>query len=246
MKLDNRVVLVTSGTRIGACIAVELARAGADVALVYRTSRKEAEQAAQTIRALRRQAVLVPGDLRNPDVPAHVVGKVVDSLGRLDVLVNMASVYRTTPFDELTEEAWDETIEVDLLAAVRCAREAVRHMRQAGAGRIINLADWVAPSGRPRYRGFLPYYVAKAALVALTEALALELAEDRILVNAIAPGPIVPPAGTSVETIESVVRATPVGRWGGEIEVAKAVLWLIESDFVTSETVRVDGGRHLR
>jgi NAD(P)-dependent dehydrogenase (short-subunit alcohol dehydrogenase family) len=122
----------------------------------------------------------------------------------------------------------------------------VPHLRRSGGGRIINFADWVARSGRPRYRGFLPYYVAKAGVIALTEALALELASDQILVNAIAPGPIVAPEGTSDEELKEVERATPLGRWGGEIEIAKAVMALIDSDYITGETIRVDGGRHVR
>jgi NAD(P)-dependent dehydrogenase (short-subunit alcohol dehydrogenase family) len=88
--------------------------------------------------------------------------------------------------------------------------------------------------------------VAKAGVVALTEALALELAADQILVNAVAPGPIVAPPGTSAADSAAVERATPLGRWGGEMEIAKAVLALIESDFITGETIRVDGGRHVK
>jgi NAD(P)-dependent dehydrogenase (short-subunit alcohol dehydrogenase family) len=119
-------------------------------------------------------------------------------------------------------------------------------MRRANGGRIVNFSDWVARSGRPRYVGFLPYYVAKAGVIALTEALALELASDQILVNAIAPGPIVAPPGTSDDESKAVEKATPLGRWGGEHEIAKAVLALIESDFITGETIRVDGGRHVK
>src|SRR5436309_1573147 len=119
-------------------------------------------------------------------------------------------------------------------------------MRRAKGGRIVNFSDWVARSGRPRYQGFLPYYVAKAGVIALTEALALELAADQILVNAIAPGPIVAPPGTTDEESEAVEKATPLGRWGGEHEIAKAVLALTETDFITGETIRVDGGRHVK
>src|SRR5439155_19738430 len=113
-------------------------------------------------------------------------------------------------------------------------------------GRIVNFTDWVARSGRPRYVGYLPYYVAKAGVIALTEALALELAADNILVNAIAPGPIVAPPGTTEEESRAVQDATPLGRWGGELEIAKAVLAIVESDFDTGDTIRVDGGRHLK
>jgi NAD(P)-dependent dehydrogenase (short-subunit alcohol dehydrogenase family) len=119
-------------------------------------------------------------------------------------------------------------------------------MRRTGGGRVINFADWVARSGRPAYQGYLAYYTAKAAVIALTEALALELAADRILVNAIAPGPIVPPPDLTVEERDEVAASTPLGQWGGETEIVKAVRLLIESDFITGETIRVDGGRHLR
>ncbi|MEO8683056.1 MAG: SDR family oxidoreductase, partial [Vicinamibacterales bacterium] len=98
----------------------------------------------------------------------------------------------------------------------------------------------------PRYSGYLPYYVAKAGVKALTEGLALELAADQILVNAIAPGPILAPPEMSAEESDQVVKATPLGRWGGEAEIAKTVLFLVHSDFVTGETIRVDGGRHVK
>jgi NAD(P)-dependent dehydrogenase (short-subunit alcohol dehydrogenase family) len=119
-------------------------------------------------------------------------------------------------------------------------------MRRAGGGRIVTFSDWVARSGRPRYREYLSYYVAKAGVIALTEALALELSDDRILVNAVAPGPIVPPPELSETEVQQVAAATPLGRWGGEIEVAKVVIALVETDFITGETIRVDGGRHVR
>ena len=119
-------------------------------------------------------------------------------------------------------------------------------MRRSGGGRIINFSDWTASSGRPRYRGYLSYYVAKTAVIGLTEGLALELAPDNILVNAIAPGPIVAPDGLTDEERRAVEEATPLGRWGGAGEIAKAVLALLDSDFVTGETLRVDGGRHMK
>ena len=245
MELAGRVALITGGRRIGAVVASELARGGADVALVYRRSRAEAEETADSLRALGRRVFLVQADLSHPDSCDRVVDETVNALGRLDVLVNMASIYVQKPLDELTVEDWDTQLAVDVRAAWLCARAAVPHMRRLRGGRIINFGDWVARSGRPRYTGYLPYYVAKASVIALTEALALELATDQILVNAIAPGPIVAPEDTSDDEFAKVERATPLGRWGGEIEIAKAVLALIDSDFITGETIRVDGGRHL-
>ena len=246
MDLADRVALITGGKRIGAVVATELARRGADVALVYRASRTEAEETANAVRTLGRRSAVLRADLAAPDAAEHVVNETVGQLGRLDVLVNMASVYRMRPFDELTVADWDAQMAVDLRAAWLCARAAVPHMRRVRGGRIVNVSDWTARSGRPRYPGYVSYYVAKAAVVALTEALALELASDQILVNAVAPGPIVAPEGTSDEEFAQVERATPLGRWGGEIEIAKAILALVDSDFITGETIRVDGGRHLK
>ena len=246
MELQGRAALITGGKRIGGVVATELARRGVDVALVYRASRAEAEEAAGEVHDLGRRAIVVQGDLRQPDACERVVADTVAAFGRLDILVNMASIYRPTLLDEITLEDWDAQMAVDLRSSWLCARAAVPHMRRLRGGRIVNFSDWVARSGRPRYPGFLTYYVAKAGVVALTEALALELAADQVLVNAIAPGPIVAPEGTTDEEFAAVERATPLGRWGGEIEVAKAVIALLDNDFITGETIRVDGGRHVK
>jgi len=246
MQLEGRVALVTGGKRIGAVVAEDLARAGADVTVVYRTSRDEAEQAALAARATGRRALTLQADLREPQACARVVDETVAAHGRLDVLVNMASVYRAVPFAELTVEHWNDQLDTDLRASFLCAHAAAPHMRRAGGGHIVNVADWTPVSRRPRYHGYLAYYVAKAGVVALTEALALELAPDKILVNAVAPGPIVAPEGYTEAERAAVERATPLGRWGGEAEVAHVVRALVTGDFVTGETIRVDGGRHLQ
>jgi NAD(P)-dependent dehydrogenase (short-subunit alcohol dehydrogenase family) len=242
----DKAALITGGRRIGAVVANELARKGAHIAMVYRASRNEAEETAAAIRALNRRSLVIQGDLQQPDACRRVVEETVAEFGRLDILVNMASVYREKPIDDLTPEDWDTQLSVDLRAAWLCSHAAIPHMRRSHGGRIVNFSDWVARSGRPRYRGYLPYYVAKAGVIALTEALALELAGDQILVNAIAPGPIVAPPGTSADDAAAVEQATPLGRWGGEIEIAKTVVALVESDFITGETIRVDGGRHVK
>ena len=236
---------MTGTRRIGAVVATELARAGADVALVYRKSRAEADETAAAVRALGRRAAVLHADLAEPDACERVVEETVDALGRLDVLVSMASRYQRRPLDEITLDDWDSQMNVDLRSAWLCARAAVPHMRRLRGGRIITISDWVARSGRPRYAGYLTYYVAKAGVIALTEALALECAADQILVNCVAPGPIVAPPDVSDAEFAAVERATPLGHWGGEQEIAKAILALVESDFITGETIRVDGGRHL-
>jgi NAD(P)-dependent dehydrogenase (short-subunit alcohol dehydrogenase family) len=246
MVLTDKTALITGGKRIGAVVAEALARAGMDVALSYNRSRHEAEQTGAAIEKSGRRAFLFQADLSRADACASLVDAAASALGRLDVLVHMASVYRSQPLADIDAARWDETVDVDLRAAYLCASAAIPHMRRAGGGRIVNFADWIAASGRPRYKGYLPYYVAKRGVIGLTEALALELAEEQILVNAIAPGPIVAPESTPDDELKAVEAATPLGRWGGETEIATAVLFLLESGFVTGETIRVDGGRHVR
>jgi NAD(P)-dependent dehydrogenase (short-subunit alcohol dehydrogenase family) len=244
--LSTRVALITGGRRIGAVVATTLAKAGVDIALVYNRSRDEADETSAAVRALGRRAFTVQADVANEQACNDAVAATIRELGRLDILINMASLYASKPFDQLTAADWDRQLGVDLRAAFLFSHAAAMSMKPNGGGRIINFADWVAASARPRYPGYLPYYVAKAGVKALTEVLALELAGDQILVNAIAPGPILAPPDMSKEESDAVVKSTPLGRWGGEDEIAKAVMFLVESDFVTGETIRVDGGRHVK
>jgi NAD(P)-dependent dehydrogenase (short-subunit alcohol dehydrogenase family) len=246
MTLAGATALITGGKRIGAAVAIELAQRGMDVALSFNRSRREADDTADAIRAAGRRAFVFAADLSQGPACEALVTEAAAALGRLDVLINMASVYASVPLEATDEAAWDRVVDVDLKAAYLCARAAIPYMRAAGGGRIVNFADWVAASGRPRYRGFLPYYVAKRGVIGLTEALALELAADRILVNAIAPGPILAPEGSSDDEAAAVEAATPLGRWGGEDEIVRAVAFLLETGFTTGETIRVDGGRHIR
>jgi NAD(P)-dependent dehydrogenase (short-subunit alcohol dehydrogenase family) len=247
METTGRAALITGGKRIGAAVALDLATRGADVAIVYNRSEGEARAAVARAGQSGRLAIAIQADLSDAVQCRRAVDDAAAKLGRLDILVNMASVYRAAPLDDTDAAAWDAVVNVDLRAAYLCARAAVPHMRRAGVGgRIINFSDWIAASGRPRYKGFLPYYVAKRGVIGLTEALALELADDQILVNAIAPGPILAPPGTSTEESAAVEAATPLGRWGGEQQIVEAVTFLIASDFITGETIRVDGGRHIR
>jgi len=246
MDPTGKVALITGARRIGADVARELARRGADVAVSYGRSQAEADALVADIKAMGRRSTALHADLSNPDACAALVKQTADTFGRLDILIAMASVYQATPIDKLDLAAWDRTINIDLRSTFLCAVAAVPYMRKQGGGRIITFSDWLARSGRPRYEGWLPYYVAKGGVMALTEALALELARDNILVNAVAPGPILAPPATTVEEHQKVADATPLGRWGGGVEIAKAVLAFIDSDFITGETLRVDGGRHVK
>jgi NAD(P)-dependent dehydrogenase (short-subunit alcohol dehydrogenase family) len=246
MTLSDRAVLVTGGKRIGAEVARHLAGLGADVAVAFNRSRLEADETVRAIEAVGRRAFALQADLSDPAACTTLVDRAAEALGRLDVLVNMASVYVNIPFDKLTVAQYDDNVNVDMRAAFICSRAAVPHLRKSGGGHIINFSDWLSRSGRPRYTGYLPYYVAKTGVIGLTEALALELAPDKIHVNAIAPGPILAPPETTEEELGAVEKSTPLGQWGGEMAIAEAVLALLSCSFVTGETLRVDGGRHVR
>jgi len=246
MEIRGRVALITGTRRIGAVVATALAASGAAVVVVYNRSRGEAQRAVDTIISAGGRALATSADVSSAEACRRLVGRTVKAFGRLDILVNMASIYQSQPFDQLTEEDLDRHLAVDLKGTYFCSLAAIPVMRRGGGGRIVNLADWLPIGHRPRYKGYLPYYVAKAGVIALTEAMALELAGENILVNAIAPGPILAPPDLDEQEQKAIERATPVGHWGGAGEIGKAVVALVETDFITGETVRVDGGRHLR
>jgi NAD(P)-dependent dehydrogenase (short-subunit alcohol dehydrogenase family) len=246
MNLAGKVALLTGVKRIGGVVAEALAREGCDVALVYNRSATEAEQTAARVREGGRRAITRQANLGDPAACRQVVETTLQELGRIDVFIAMASLYTATPFDKLSLEMWNGHIDIELRSAFLCAHAAVPSMKAHGGGRIVLFSDWLPASERPRYEGFLTYYVAKAGLKALAEAMALELAAHNITVNAVAPGPILAPPETTDAEHEAVSKSTPLGRWGGAEEIAKAVLFLCASDFVTGETIRIDGGRHIK
>jgi NAD(P)-dependent dehydrogenase (short-subunit alcohol dehydrogenase family) len=242
MDLNGKVALLTGGARIGQVVARALAERGCDLALVYRGSREAAEASAKAAISAGVRATAVRADVTDEDQIAAAVKETHRALGRIDILLNMASIYLSTP--DPKEADWSNTIDANARSVFLFSTAVAPIMKQSGGARIINFADWLPISGRPRYRGFVPYYSSKATVIALTESLALELAPE-ILVNAIAPGPILEPPDLSPDESMEVIKATPLRRWGGAAEIAKAVLFLVDSDFITGECIRVDGGRHL-
>jgi NAD(P)-dependent dehydrogenase (short-subunit alcohol dehydrogenase family) len=247
MNLRNKTVLITGGRRVGAHLAVELARRGANVALSYFKSRERIETVAENVRRVGARAETFAGDLRLPADVESLVDQTVAEFGSLDALVNMTSEFRPTPFDTLQPANFDDAIASNLKAPYLVAVAAARAMRNQPVvdgmqGKIVNFADWAVE--RP-YRDFLPYFVAKGGVVTMTKALAVELAPT-IAVNAIAPAMIDPPPSLSAEDIEAIRRASPLARIGTPADANNLVLYLLEgTDFVTGAVYRVDGGRFL-
>ncbi len=242
MDPKGKVALITGGARIGQVVALALAQRGCALALTYRKSVEAAESTAAAARAAGVAATVIRADAADESQIKAAVNETVRALGRLDILINLAGTYVRTPSPSGVD--WSSAIDSNVKSAFLFAAAAAPIMKSGGGGRIINFSDWLPVSGRPHYRDYVPYYTSKAAVAALTQSLALDLAPD-ILVNAIAPGPILAPPNVTPEEDAQVLGATPLARWGGAQEIAKAVLFLIETDFVTGECIRVDGGRHL-
>jgi NAD(P)-dependent dehydrogenase (short-subunit alcohol dehydrogenase family) len=247
MNLDNKTVLITGGRRVGAHLAVELAKHGANVALSYFKSQERIEAVAREVHEHGVGAAAFPADLRNPADAESLVAQTVAEFGSIDCLVNMASEFHPKSFDELTPADFDESIASNLkapyLAAIAAARAMQKQPIEDGLqGKIVNFADWAVE--RP-YRNFLPYLIAKGGIVTMTKALAVELAPT-ITVNAIAPAMLDPPPNLTPEDIESIRLASPLKRIGTPADASNLVLYLLEgTDFATGGVYRVDGGRFL-
>jgi pteridine reductase len=237
------VALVTGAARrIGAAIARRLHAGGHDLALHHLHSATDmAALAGELERARPGSVQVLRADLRQFDRLPELVAATVGRFGRLDALVNNASNFQPTPLGTVTPQQWDDLFAVNARAPFFLAQAAAPHLRAAG-GAIVNLADVYA--GRP-LRDHAPYSAAKAALVSLTRALALELA-PRVRVNAVAPGAILwPEQDPSVDTQQAILAATALGRTGTPEDIAAAVVWLLSADaaYVTGQVLHVDGGR---
>lgn len=241
MTLNGRVALVTGGARrVGRAIALALAARQAQVVLSYRTSRTEAAEAVEELRDLGVRAEAVRADVSFTRDVAALITRIARRFGRLDVLVNNAAIFERTPFATLTERGWDRHLDANLKGPFLCALFASRLMRKHGGGKIVNLADW---AGERPYRDYLPYCVSKAGVIALTKALAKELA-PMIHVIAIAPGPMLPPPDMRQPERRRVITRVPLKRWGSPQDIANTVVFALEgTDFMTGTTIYVDGGR---
>jgi pteridine reductase len=242
MKIDGSVVLVTgAGVRVGREIAIALAECKARVAVHYNSSSKEAEETLAAIRAAGSDGELFQADLGDPASPDKLIGQVVGHFGTIDVLVNSAAVMQRTPLGEVTPAEWDAMFALNLRAPFFLSQAAAAAMGDHG-GAIVNISDLAAFETWP---AFIPHGISKAGVVQMTRSLARALA-PRIRVNAVAPGAVLLPDGWDQESEDHIVSTTPLQRLGSPKDVAEAVIYLIQADYVTGTTLIVDGGRHIR
>jgi len=242
MDIDGRVALVTGGgTRVGRVIALALGRAGMRVGVHYAGSEKGARDTADEIIGMGSEARTLPGDLMDPATAPRLVEHTAKVFGSLDVLVNSAAVMLRTPVGEVLVEDWDAMFALNLRAPFFLAQAAARVMPERG-GVIVNIADLAAFE---TWRGYVPHSITKAGIVQMTRGLAHALA-PKIRVNAVAPGPVLLPEGWTQEQADQLISTTPLGRLGSPEDVAQAVLYFLSADYVTGETIIVDGGRHVR
>jgi pteridine reductase len=243
MELKGRVALVTgAGKRVGRAIAMALAERGAAIAIHYRSSQREAAEGVAAIASRGGRAEAFAADLGSVAAIEGMVTDLLAKFGRIDVLVNSASVFYRKPLEDLTEADWDINLDTNLKAPFFLSKFAGAAMRRQGAGKIINIGDW---AGIRPYKNYLPYTVSKSGLIGLTRALAKALAPE-VQVNCVALGPVMPPADYDAAEIESLKQATLTKTLGTPEDVARAVLYLCEgADFTTGATLMVDGGRLL-
>ncbi len=239
LPLTGQVALVTGAAkRIGRGIALRLAAAGADIAVNYRESAAEAGKVVREIERMGRHGVALQADVSHAAEVRALFTSIEREFSRLDILVNNAGVFFGVPFAELTEEQWDFTLNANLKSQYLCAQAALPLLEKSPRPRIVNLSSIGAYQPKPDH---VHYCVSKAGVVMLTRCLARALG-PKIAVNSVAPGKIQFP---EEEIDQGYIRRTPLAKVGSGDDIAETVLFLIQSEFITGQTILVDGGRML-
>jgi NAD(P)-dependent dehydrogenase (short-subunit alcohol dehydrogenase family) len=242
MEIEGKVALVTGAAkRVGRAIALALAERGAELVIHYLESEREAHEVLGLLKKAGGKPVAVRGDVSVSADVDRIVETAMRAFGRIEILVNNAAIFYRTPFDTLTAEDWDRFLGVNLKGPFLFCRTVGAIMLRQGKGKIINLADI---AGGKVWADFIPYSVSKAGLMALTRGLAKALA-PAVQVNAVAPGAVLLPEGTTPEERQRAIRRVPLARLGSPEDIAQAAVYLVENDFITGEVLTVDGGQHL-
>ena len=242
MELQGHVALVTgAGHRVGRAIALALGARGMRVAVHYNAAADGARETAKLIEEAGGEAKVFAADLTNAAKCADLIEEVALGFGQLDVLVNSAAVMVRTPFGEVTPEQWDEIMALNIRAPFFLAQAAAPHLKRA-RGVLVNIADLAAFETWP---GYLPHGLSKSGMVYLTKSLARVMAPE-VRVAGIAPGTVLLPDSWETESAEHLRATTPLERQGSPEDVTRTVLFILDSDYLTGETIVVDGGRHVR
>jgi pteridine reductase len=242
MELSGKVALVTGGAvRVGRAIVLGLADAGMRVVVHYHSSAGPAEEVVRIIQGMGGEATSVRADLSRVEEVERLADEAERAFGRIDVLVNNASVFPPERMDEVDPALWDHTLAVNLRAPFFLTQRLGRGMRQRGEGSVVNLADL---AGLQPWAAYAAHSISKAGLVHLTRVAARSLAPE-VRVNAVAPGTVLPPEEMSDEEVRRLAGRVPLGHIGAPDDVVGAVLYLLRARFVTGEVLVLDGGRSL-
>jgi len=246
--LTGKVALVTGAMRgMGKADAVTLAKQGAKV-VVTDIDLEQCESVVEEIAAAGGEATAYKMDVADNDEVNEVFDAVIDNYGQIDILVNNAGIFRPKPALEIIKEEWEEMFHINLRGQFTCAQRAAKEMSKTGGGRIINIASIASGQTGVGVAGGTHYTATKGGVLGMTEALAVELAEHNITVNAVAPGaidtPMLDEAGFNDESMKGLLAGVPLGRMGTPDEIAAAVVFLAsdEASYVTGAVLTVDGG----
>lgn len=241
MELRNKNALITGAAhRVGKAIALRLAKEGCNIAIHYHTAAREAEQTLTEIQSCSVEAHAYQADLRSHEEIGILFESITHDFERLDILINSAAIMQRIPFREVSPEDWETTIDLNLRAAFFCTQLAIKLMGDAG-GAVINISDI---AGLQPWVDFPVHSISKVGIEMLTKVAALAYAPD-VRVNAVAPGPVLKPDHMSEARWAQLGAELPIGQAGETADVAEAVFFLLKNDFITGETIVVDGGNQL-
>jgi NAD(P)-dependent dehydrogenase (short-subunit alcohol dehydrogenase family) len=242
MVLQNQIALITgAAVRVGRTIALELAARGVHIAFTYLDEKESCDETLTEISGKGVEGLAVPMDVRDPAQPGRCVQKVLERFGRIDILINNASVWLSKPFLEIEVDEWNDVMAVNLRGPFLCSQAVARGMLGQKSGVIINIIDLSVIQSWPTYSH---HSASKSGLLALTRVMAAELA-PHVRVNAVAPGTVLLPDGCGEEKASWAVNNSLLKRIGTPLDVARTVVFLCETDFVTGAVYLVDGGRSL-